>query len=59
MTFNMFCSTISVPKDILLIGSGWHTNKPYLVNIIVHFPSDFYEITKHHMYCIDFVFLKK
>ena len=41
MTFNMFCSTISAPKDIIIR----HTNKPYLVNIIVHFPSDFYSIT--------------
>ena len=56
MTFNMFCSTISVPKDILLIGSGfsttliWHINKPYIVNILVHFLLDFYNVTSYVLY---------
>ena len=40
MTFNMFCSTISVPKDIIR-----HTNNPYLFNILLHFLLDFYNIT--------------
>ena len=51
MTFNMFCSTISVPTDILLIGSRiWHINKPYIVNILVHFLLDFYNVTSYVLY---------